>query len=93
MGANATLKDAAEGDTLGGMNSNVCDPRDGAARCSINMGEIHLKAGDLVSAYGYFKPLGEAGDQEAVAYLIEICERAGDSRRAALWSESLLSVK
>jgi hypothetical protein len=55
------------------MNSNVCDPRDGAARCSINMGEIHLKAGDLVSAYGYFKPLGEAGDQEAVAYLIEIC--------------------
>ncbi|MEY3407736.1 MAG: hypothetical protein RL038_797 [Actinomycetota bacterium] len=49
------------------------------------MGEIHLKAGDLVSAYRYFQPLGENGDPLAIDYLVEICEKAGDQARADSW--------
>jgi hypothetical protein len=49
------------------------------------MGLIHLQAGDLVSAYRYFLPSAEAGDPEAVARLVEICERAGDTERADRW--------
>lgn len=49
------------------------------------MGEIHLRAGDLVSAYRYFQPLGEKGEESAIDYLIEICEKAGDLARAETW--------
>lgn len=53
------------------------------------MGQIHLQAGDLVGAYRYFQPLGDAGDAEAIAMLIEISERAGDLPRAESWRAKL----
>jgi hypothetical protein len=49
------------------------------------MGMIHLQAGDLVSAYRFFLPMAEKGDPEAIGRLVEICERAGDTARAASW--------
>lgn len=67
------------------MSEMSCDPTDGPAKCTTNMGEIHLRAGDLVSAYRYFQPLGEKGDASAIDYLIEICEKAGDMARAETW--------
>lgn len=63
----------------------------GADVCSVNMGLIHLKAGDLVSAYRFFLPMAEAGDAEAIGHLVDICERAGDSQRAASWAQRMPS--
>lgn len=57
----------------------------GNSACATNMGTIHLQAGDLVGAYRYFLPLAEAGDAEAVAQLVAICEQAGDADRAQQW--------
>lgn len=51
------------------------------------MGIIHLQAGDLVSAYRFFLPLAEAGDQAAMQQLAEISERGGDSARAESWRQ------
>lgn len=59
--------------------------------CATNMGLIHLQAGDLVGAYRYFQPLAEAGDQSAIAQLIDICERAGDAARAETWRAKQLA--
>lgn len=56
------------------------------------MGEIHMRAGDLVSAYRYFQPLGESGDLLAIDYLIEICEKAGDAARAETWRAKKVSA-
>jgi len=55
------------------------------------MGLIHLKAGDLVGAYRFFLPLAENGDTEAMRRLVDICQRAGDSERAALWAQRIPS--
>jgi hypothetical protein len=74
------------------MSVNSCDPHDGPAKCTTNMGEIHLKAGDLVSAYRYFAPLAESGEISAIDYLIEICERAGDQTRAETWRSKKLAL-
>jgi TPR repeat protein len=76
------------------MSANSCDPHDGPAKCTTNMGEILLKAGDLVSAYRYFQPLAEAGEVSAIDYLIEICVKAGDAERAEAWrSKKLAALK
>jgi hypothetical protein len=74
------------------MSANSCDPHDGPAKCTTNMGEIHLKAGDLVSAYRYFQPLADAGEVSAIDYLIEICEKAGDADRAETWRTKKLAL-
>lgn len=66
-----------------------CTPGGTPSTCAVNMGVIHLQAGDLVSAYRFFQPMAEQGDAEAIGYLIEICERAGDSARADSWRERL----
>lgn len=58
-------------------------------KCDVNMGQIHLQAGDLVSAYRFFLPWAEQGDEAAIAQLVEICEKAGDETRAASWRERL----
>lgn len=65
--------------------STSCGPTGTPDTCAVNMGLIHLQAGDLVSAYRYFLPMAERGDPEAVDRLIEICERAGDTVRADSW--------
>lgn len=57
-----------------------------ADACATNMGLIHLRAGDLVSAYRYFVPLAEQGDAAAIDHLINICRRAGDIDRAERWA-------
>lgn len=74
------------------MSVNSCDPTEGPAKCTTNMGEIHMRAGDLVSAYRYFQPLGESGDLLAIDYLIEICEKAGDAARAETWRAKKVSA-
>ena len=72
------------------MSTNAsCGPTGGADACSLNMGLIHLQAGDLVSAYRYFLPNAEVGDPEAISRLVEICERAGDIERADRWRAAL----
>ena len=67
------------------MGAESCSPAGGRSVCDVNMGVIHLQAGDLVSAYRFFQPSGEAGDPTSIEFLIEICERAGDSARAEQW--------
>ncbi len=64
----------------------------GANKCSVNMGLIHLQAGDLVSAYRFFLPMAEQGDAESIDQLIEICERGGDTARADSWRERRAAV-
>lgn len=54
-------------------------------RCSTNMAQIHLLAGDYASAYRELLPAAEAGDAESIRAMIEVCERAGDRQRAAQW--------
>lgn len=56
------------------------------------MAQIHLLAGDLVSAYRAALPSAEAGDRESIALLVDICTRAGDDERAQMW-RSRLSVQ
>ena len=73
------------------MSQDACTTRDGAESCAVNMGLIHLKAGDLVGAYRFFLPLAENGDTEAMRRLVDICQRAGDSERAALWAQRIPS--
>ena len=63
----------------------TCGPTGTPDTCAVNMGLIHLQAGDLVSAYRFFLPMAEKGDPDAIARLIEICERAGDTARAESW--------
>lgn len=70
---------------------STCGP-DGADACSVNMAQIHLLAGDLVSAYRAALPSAEAGDRESIALLVDICTRAGDDERAQMW-RSRLSVQ
>lgn len=65
--------------------SSTCGPTGTPDACAVNMGLIHLQAGDLVSAYRYFLPMAEKGDPEAITRLVEICERAGDTVRAERW--------
>ena len=72
------------------MTEEVCSPA-APAKCAVNMGMIHLQAGDLVSAYRFFQPLGEQGDRESIERLVEICERAGDLPRAESWRAKLAS--
>ena len=69
-----------------------CGPVSGPDACAVNMGLIHLQAGDLVSAYRHFQPMAEAGDADAIDRLIEICERAGDAERADRWRTSRSQV-
>lgn len=69
-------------------SSDACGTAAGD-QCGVNMGMIHLAAGDLVGAYRYFQPSAEAGDAEAIGHLITICERAGDDMRADAWRERL----
>ena len=73
------------------MSEEVCSP-DSPAKCAVNMGMIHLQAGDLVSAYRFFQPLAEQGDQESILRLVEICERAGDLPRAETWRAKLAAA-
>lgn len=68
--------------------SEACGASPGG-RCEVNMGLIHLAAGDLVGAYRYFLPSAQAGDAEAIGHLITICDRAGDADRADSWRERL----
>lgn len=67
------------------MGAESCSPAGGRSVCDVNMGVIHMQAGDLVSAYRFFQPSGEAGDHASIEFLIEICERAGDIERADAW--------
>ena len=68
------------------MTENAqCSPGDGRDTCAANMGEIHLLAGDLVSAYRFFLPDAEKGVPSAIAKLVEISERAGDAATAERW--------
>lgn len=62
-----------------------CSPAEGPDKCATNMGEIHLLAGDLVSAYRFFLPDAEKGVPSAIAKLVEISERAGDAATAEKW--------
>ena len=62
------------------------------ATCSVNMGLIHLQAGDLTSAYRFFLPLAQSGDRDAIGHLIDICERAGDMERAQTWRAELAAT-
>ena len=62
-----------------------CGPSGGPDTCAVNMGLIHLQAGDLVSAYRFFQPMAESGDVAAIDHLIEICKLAGDTARADTW--------
>ena len=62
-----------------------CSPAEGPDRCATNMGEIHLLAGDLVSAYRFFLPDAEKGVPSAIEKLVEISERAGDAATAEKW--------
>lgn len=68
-----------------------CGPAGAAGpdRCATNMGQILLSAGDLVGAYRYFLPSAERGDAEAIAQLVDICERGGDAERAESWRQRL----
>ena len=66
----------------------MSDANCGADACAMNMGSIHLRAGDLVSAYRYFLPLAQNGDQQAIDQLVDICRRAGDTERAEQWMAS-----
>lgn len=59
--------------------------------CSVNLGWILFKAGDLVGAYRHVEPLAQRGDQAAVAQMIEICERGGDIARSQYWRARLRS--
>jgi len=72
--------------------TSSCGPTNGPDTCAVNMGLIHLQAGDLVSAYRFFQPMAENGDVEAIVHLIDICERAGDSARADRWRSRLPSA-
>ena len=74
------------------MALDSCGPVDGPSKCVTNMGEIHLKAGALVSAYRFFEPLASAGDISAIERLVEICEKAGDFDRAETWRKVLTST-
>lgn len=65
----------------------LCSPADGPDKCATNMGEIHLMAGDLVSAYRFFLPDAQKGVPSAIARLVEIAERAGDATTAQKWRE------
>jgi hypothetical protein len=65
--------------------STTCGPTGTPDTCAVNMGMIHLQAGDLVSAYRFFLPMAEKGNPEAISRLVEICERAGDTVRAETW--------
>lgn len=68
------------------MTENAqCYPDDGPDKCATNMGEIHLMAGDLVSAYRFFLADAEKGVPSAIAKLVEISERAGDEVTAEKW--------
>ena len=67
------------------LMSTTCGPTGTPDTCAVNMGMIHLQAGDLVSAYRFFLPMAEKGDPEAIGRLVEICERAGDTARAETW--------
>lgn len=73
------------------MSQTECGTGAGGDACAVNMGLIHLKAGDLVSAYRFFLPLAEGGDVQAMTHLVDICERAGDSQRAASWAQRIPS--
>ena len=57
------------------------------------MGEIHLMAGDLVSAYRFFLPDAEKGVPSAIAKLVEISERAGDAATADKWRDRARSAQ
>ena len=64
----------------------ACGPQPGGAdKCSLNMAQIHLLAGDLVTAYKSALPGAEAGDPEAMTLLVQTCEQAGDAPRAQQW--------
>lgn len=71
------------------MAQSECGTASGADACAVNMGLIHLQAGDLVGAYRYFLPMAEAGDTAAIGHLVDICERAGDTQRAASWAQRM----
>ena len=70
-----------------------CSPGEGADKCATNMGEIHLMAGDLVSAYRFFLPDAEKGVPSAIAKLVEISERAGDAATAEKWRSRARSAQ
>jgi hypothetical protein len=55
------------------------------------MAQIHLLAGDLVTAYKSALPGAEAADPEAMSLLVQICEKAGDTGRAQQWRERLVA--
>lgn len=73
------------------MSQSECGTGTGADACAVNMGLIHLQAGDLVGAYRYFLPMAEAGDATAIGHLVEICQRAGDTQRADSWAQRMPS--
>ncbi len=74
----------------GQMTADSCGSPSQPDTCSVNMGLIHLQAGDLVSAYRFFLPLAEKGDTQAITHLIDICDRGGDPTRAATWRARLV---
>jgi len=69
-------------------SKTACGQGTGSDACATNMGDIQLRAGDLVGAYRSFLPMAESGNVEAMLRLVEICERAGDSARAQRWRQS-----
>lgn len=75
--------------TAAPTTSEACGSTSQADTCAVNMGLIHLQAGDLVSAYRFFLPLAEQGDLQAMAHLADICVRGDDPARAATWRARL----
>lgn len=73
------------------MNSCTVDPGQ-PSKCVVNMGTILFQAGDLVGSYRFFQPLAEKGDVEAIDWLVQICEQAGDVARAQSWRERRATV-
>jgi hypothetical protein len=84
-GSSTDLRLCLGSDTGTVSESLRCSPADGPDKCATNMGEIHLMAGDLVSAYRFFLPDAEKGVPSAIAKLVEISERAGDTATAEKW--------
>lgn len=70
-----------------------CGPEQGPDKCAMNMGQIHLMAGDLVSAYRFFLPDAEKGQREAIRMLVEIAERGGDAATAEKWRSRLAQAE
>ena len=68
-----------------------CTPQSPAS-CALNLAGVQRLSGDLGGAFRTALPGAEGGDQASIAFLVELCEQAGDETRAATWREALAST-